>query len=673
MIFLRSISCLFLFLISTTIVFSQISDAEVLIENAGSINSTNLEFSPTFYENGIVYATSKYNSGKRDEKIDETFFELFYAEYDSEGSLFNAKPFSININSQLHEGPVTFSRDYQTIYFTRNNLKKGLRKADSKGVTRLKIYEGKKGNEDWEDIVELPFNDDEYSVAHPTLAANGTSLYFASDMPGGQGGMDLYMVTKTDAGWGNPINLGPTVNTTANEVFPFIHSSGTLFFSSNGHDTTGGLDLYMAKGVDADWREVENLGPKFNSGSDDLGLILNPDGRSGYFASNRGGGTGKDDIYFFQVDDGVAGATKPTMIDVTMKVYDKRTTAAIEGAFIRIFENTPEGYMSGGKSLYDAVLMPSADDANDLTFKLVRKDNKSLGNPDGISNSNGEAGYAFTGEKSFLIIVTKDGYDSAEFKYETIGNVGASEIEVPMVKSICLDLKGTVNDKTSNARIPNAVVSIWNSCDGTDTQIQANVNGEFEYCLKQGCEFLIKGFKESYNTEYERLTTNAEEVGAKSVNLFLAPISVASAPIRTFEKGSVIVLENIYYDFNKSYIRAGAARELDELYNLLSQHPTMKIELISHTDSRGSNSYNNKLSQKRAESAKQFLVKKGISRDRINAIGLGESQPRVRCSNCSEAQHQNNRRTEVRIIQVRESIQIEYQNNDPEVIDRKRN
>lgn len=666
---------IFAFCFLATIVSAQITpqNNEVKIENAGKINSTNLEFSPSYYQNGIVYATSRYNNGKRDDKINETFFELFYAELDEEGNLYNPKPFSINVNSQLHEGPVTFSRDFKTMYFTRNNIKKGLRKADSKGVTRLKVYEGKRGSEDWEDIVELPFNSDEYSVAHPTLSANGRNLYFASDMPGGFGGMDLYVVSKSEEGaWGNPVNLGSIINTSANEVFPFIHSSGSLFFSSDGHDTMGGLDLFMANGVDADWREVVNLGSQYNSGYDDLGIVLDPDGTSGYFSSNRNGGNGKDDIYRFEVSEGVAGKTKAKSIDATIKVYDERTTEVIEGAYIRIFENTAEGYMNGDQSLYDAVLLPGETDG-DLTFKLVRKDKEALGNPDGISNGKGEAGYAFLGEKSYLIVVSKDGYESAEFKYETVGNTGASIVEVPMRKAICIDMAGTVRNKRTNTNIPNAIINIWNSCDGSDKQISTNSNGEFEYCLQQGCDFLIKGYKDAYNTEYEKITTNNSITSARTVNLLLNPTSVAAAPARTFVAGSVIVLENIYYDFNKSHIRSGAARELDELYNLLSTYPSMQIELISHTDTRGSNDYNFKLSKRRAESAKQFLVKKGIASSRINSIGMGESQPRINCSRCSEEEHQNNRRTEVRILQINESVKIQYQNNSPEVIDRRSN
>jgi len=167
----------------------------VQLRNTANINTTNLEFSPTFYQNGIVFASSRI-AGKKDKKIDETFFELFYSETDGNGEPLKSRPFSLQVNSFLHEGPVTFSRTGDKIFFTRNNIKKGLQKADSKGVTRLKIYEAQKGIYDWENIEELPFNNDDFSCAHPTLSTDGNKLYFSSDRPGGHGGMDIWMVEK---------------------------------------------------------------------------------------------------------------------------------------------------------------------------------------------------------------------------------------------------------------------------------------------------------------------------------------------------------------------------------------------------------------------------------------------------------------------------------------------
>ncbi|MFT5802698.1 MAG: hypothetical protein ACI956_002519, partial [Nonlabens sp.] len=136
----------------------------VVIKNTKKINTSHLEFSPAFYQNGLVYATSRRSQGERDKKIDETYFELFYCDLDGNGLPLEPRQFSLEVNSHLHEGPVTFSRDGNVIYFTRNNLKKGVRKADDKGVTRLKIYAAEKGPRDWQTVTELPFNSDEYSV-----------------------------------------------------------------------------------------------------------------------------------------------------------------------------------------------------------------------------------------------------------------------------------------------------------------------------------------------------------------------------------------------------------------------------------------------------------------------------------------------------------------------------
>jgi len=652
--------------------------SSVKLINATAINTSQLEFSPAFYQNGIVFATSRYTQGLRDKKINETFFELFYAESDGRGTPLKPKEFSVQMNSQLHEGPVTFSRDGSVIYFTRNNLKKGVRKADAGGTVRLKIYEAQKGANDWQNVKELSFNSNEYSACHPTLSADGNTLYFSSDMPGGIGGMDLWMVEKKGDEWSAPMNLGAEINTDKNEVFPFIHSSNNLFFASNGYPGAGGLDLFMVDISSNKWGQVTNLGEPFNSSVDDLGLILNPEGTMGYFASDREGGRGKDDIYQFEALDGIWGRTKPMSFDSKISVYDAISNDPIEGADIRVFERTSNGFIGSGNDLYEAVLMPVKDGSNELVFKLVRKDASSLGAADRKSDVQGLANYEFMGESRYLILVTKDGYSAKEVAYSTIGNTGELSIAVPLSKSTCSELTGMVKDKATKSFIPNAIVKVWSGCTGEEEIISTDSKGAFTYCLPPGCEFMLKGIKENYSSEYDKLSTTAQS-GPLTSEILLSPITRSSAPSRKSEnlgsigKGTIIVLEKIYYDFNKSYIRKGAARELEDLLSLMRRFPSMKIELSSHTDSRGKSSYNDKLSQQRANSAKQFLVSKGISSSRIRAIGLGESQLRNGCgdgTNCSEEEHQYNRRTEVKILEIDVPIDIQYRDNAPEVIDR---
>ena len=617
----------------------------------------------------MVYATSRRSQGERDKKINETYFELYYCDLDGNGLPLEPRPFSLEINSQLHEGPVTFSRDGNIIYFTRNNLKKGVRKADDKGVTRLKIYVAERGPRDWQNVTELSFNSEEYSVCHPTLSANGKRLYFASDMPGGQGGFDLWYVERMAESWSQPINLGAEINTTKNEVFPFIHSSGNLFFSSNGHEGLGGLDIFMAKLEDDKAGQVIHLEKPFNSKKDDLGFILNPEGTKGYFASDRKGGVGKDDIYLFEAFDGVSASTKPAIIASLIKVYDEEDMDALQGAEIRVFERTADGFIGSGNNLYEAVLLPSAEGSSDLVFKLVRKDAGTLGDADKVTDADGLAPYDFLGESKYLLLVTKEGYATKEVTYTTIGNEGEKVIEVPMRKVSCAQFAGTVKDEETGEALSGAVLKILNLCDKSEEVILTDRKGRFNYCLPAGCDYVITAIKEQYRNGTK--TLKQVMLGtALDADLLLSPIKDANS----FGIGSTIVLENIYYDFNKSYIRKGAAIELDELRGLMIKYPSMVIELSAHTDSRGTDAYNQRLSEKRAQSAKAYLVSRGIAPERIQAVGYGETKLRNGCVDglqCSEAEHQYNRRTEVKILKIDENVNIQYFDHGPERIDSK--
>lgn len=629
---------------------------EVEILNITSVNTPNLEFSPAYYLNGIVYASSRLTQGERDQNIDETFFELFYAELDGNGIPVRPREFSIEVNSPLHEGPVTFNRQGNLMYFTRNNLKKGVRKADEDGVTRLKIYEARKGAVDWKNVVECPFNSDDYSTAHPSLSADGSELYFASDMEGGQGGMDLYKVIKEGDGWSAPINLGPSINTEKNEVFPFIHSSGHLFFSSNGHPGAGGLDLYMVKLKKGKKQRVVNLGMPFNSPADDLGLILNPEGTNGFFSSSREGGTGKDDIYRFESENGIWGSTRPGTFAATITVQDASTRQRLEGAEIRIFERTSDGFMSGGNDLYEAVLIP-AEESGNLSFELVRKDAASLGEADLKSDQDGEAEYDFTGERKFLLLVTKEGYTPREAGFTTIGNMAKSTINIALKKRTCATLSGVIKDQTTGGRLPGAVVRIRNECNKSEETLLATELGTFTYCLPLGCDFSIVGVKENFlKTTVALSTTDNNGSSPLSTELMMVPDEKSA-----LAEGATIVLENIYYDFDKSDIRKGSTRELEELRQMMMTYPSMEIEMVAHTDARGSARYNQDLSQRRAESARQYLLARGVEARRVKAIGMGELQLRNRCKDgvkCKEEEHQYNRRSEVRVIQLDEPVRI---------------
>ncbi|MEM1321989.1 MAG: OmpA family protein [Bacteroidota bacterium] len=645
---------------------------EVEIINTIKINSEGLDFSPAYYQNGIVFASSRYKNGERDKKIGETYFELFYAELDVDGVPMEPRDFSLQVNSHLHEGPVTFNRQGDLMYFTRNHINKGIRKANSKGQTVLKIYEAHKGPSDWKDVKALPFCDDEYNYAHPSLSADGKQLFFASDMPGGFGGMDLYRVERTTEGWSTPINLGAEINTEKSEVFPFIHSSGNLFFASNGWPGVGGLDLFMVDISGRKWGKVTNLGEPFNSNRDDLGLILDPLGKQGYFASARQGGAGKDDIYMFVASDGIWGRTRPSDLQVSLTVEDEQNRQLIAGAQVQIFEKKENGFVDErNEPIYESILLPAAEGSSSKVFRKVLKESDQLQQRSFTTDAAGRMDYTFVGEQQYLIVVSKEGYQRQEWPFTAVAAAGES-LRVPLAAERCVELEGMVNTALGEG-IAKALVKVKNQRTGEEQLVVADDQGRFTQCLPVGDGYTVTGIKEDFTKQQINISRLSRDSELEKIELTLAK-NDGPAPEKPLEKGTIIVLENIYYDFNKSHIRSGDAAELDELLAIMQRYPSMKIELSSHTDSRGGTRYNRRLSIKRAISAMQYLVARGISSNRIKAVGYGEAQLRNHCRDgvdCSEEEHQYNRRTEVRVIELNEDVQVQYRQNSPKIIDRR--
>lgn len=645
----------------------------VQLQNCAAINSPSLDFSPAFYQNGVVFVSSRYKNGPIDEKTGETYLELFYADVDPNGTPLKPDNFSLQINSQLHEGPVTFNRTGDRIFFTRNNTNNGVIKADAKGKVGLKIFEAQKGYYDWENIRELPFNNDSYSCMHPALSPDGNKLFFASDMPGGFGGRDLYFVEKQGNTWSKPINLGAEINTEKDEGFPFFHESGILFFASDGHAGMGGLDIFMIDLSKRAWGQVINIGEPFNSSNDDLGFILSEEGKRGYFASNRAGGYGKDDIYFFEAPNGLHGVEVADKMNVFVAVSDASTSKRLASVAIRLFERSSDGLMEN-EDLYNVELVPSSENLSDFVFKMVRKKDSELGNPTQLTNRIGEVVLPVDYNKDYTIIISKEGYTTQEIKYSSKNNFSGRPVEVALQPSNCLALTGIAISDKFNQTIPNARVKIVNQCTGKTDMVNTNVEGKFEYCLEIGCDFSIVAEKDGYTQAISDIST-VKIRGNRSVNIELKMNSTSDLVLRKpIREGTVIILQNIYYDFNKSFIRTGSDADLEALAKLMKQYPSMEIELIAHTDSRGNETYNLALSLKRAESAKQFLVSRGIESKRIKAFGYGEAKLRNHCKDdvdCTEKEHEYNRRTEVLITRVDEKLEFDQPNDKAEVLQKK--
>jgi WD40-like Beta Propeller Repeat len=291
------------FLLLLTILFESKAQQGISIANESEINTSFQEYSPAFYQGGLVFITSNPTVAKVKQSDDNTgkgATSIFLAKQLDNGMLSKPLPFAESLTTSFYDGPLCFNTDGTTVYFTRSNLKHNKPVKAKDGLVKLKIYSAQLKADKWENIVELPFNNKEYDFSHPSVSPDGRRLYFASNRPGGFGGMDLYVVTLIDNKWSEPVNLGPKVNTSKDEVFPFIHADGKVFYSSNGRaKNVGGLDVYFTAKTDTGWLMPQLLPEPINSRSDDFGLILSPDKMSGYYSSNRSSGKGDDDIYSF--------------------------------------------------------------------------------------------------------------------------------------------------------------------------------------------------------------------------------------------------------------------------------------------------------------------------------------------------------------------------------------
>ena len=312
--------------------------------NSLPINASGSDFGPSFYkEDQLVFASAREEGGTKliHEWNEAPFLDLYVTSRKGKESMEvqGMERVKGKVNTKFHESSTVFTKDGKTMYFTRNNFTDKKKETNSKGITLLKLYKATKKDGKWSDITELPFNSDEYSVAHPALSADEKKLYFASDMPGTEGVSDLYVVDiKGDNEYGEPKNLGKTINTEARETFPFISKSGMLFFASDGHIGLGGLDVFVARPLEEEdsFNDPFNVGKPINSPQDDFSFIVDDETKVGFFTSNRPGGKGDDDIYsFIQTKELITGCNQY----LSGNVSDAETRQKLKGAKVTLLDS----------------------------------------------------------------------------------------------------------------------------------------------------------------------------------------------------------------------------------------------------------------------------------------------------------------------------------------------
>jgi len=663
----------------------------VIILNEFNINTPSLEFSPSFHEDGIVFIASA-DLGKgiksNDTRIRKIAMTIYTSKRGQDGKLATPTLFSKALTSKFHEGPLTFNPSGDVVYFTQNNTKDGRAIKSKDGITRLNIYEAIKTGEEWKDIKSLPFNNDDYDCVHPAISQDGNTLYFASDKPGGSGGMDLWMSTKASEGWGEPVNLGPNINTGGNDVFPYFHSDGNLYFATDGRKGPGAYDMYYTILDGNTWSDPIALPYPFNTSSDDFGLIVDQEARNGYFTSNRSGGRGEDDIYSFiaidNFNDLLNGSSKKRKNrKYTVYVSDKVTGESIEGATVSLM-NMSEMTLASVYTTTDenGKLIQVQPDPNNPE-SLVLNVNVDANGETKTTDSEGKSEFNVA-KGSLLARATKAGYKTKQ--------VTTSETETSNDLLILLEkggntvrFNGLVLDPNRNQPVAGADVEIYEK--GTDkvTRLKTNKAGQFDADLEKGKEYeivtFVNGKKETRTVKVPFDAPDLPMVAAFTgtpaqgfgVDANGNPLYDENGNYigKGFVEGAVIRLPNIYYNFNDASIRPDAAKDLNALSTILTQIPQISIELASHTDSRGGTAYNKNLSQRRANEAIKFLTGKGVKRNRMKGLGYGEGQLKNGCNDntqCSELEHQINRRTEFRISKMPNGLNVQYINNSPSEI-----
>ncbi|GEC80156.1 OmpA family protein [Flavobacterium aquatile] len=502
------------------------------IENAG-INSDKSDYGSSLYNNKIIFASERDTSGigkRKHSWTGESFTNLYSAHMGEGGSLSEPNRFGKKLNSKFHESTPAFTKDGKTVYFTRNNFLNGKKGKDSDRVTLLKIYKATLDGDDWIEVTELPFNSDQYNVAHPALSSDEKTLYFASNMPGTIGQSDLFKVAiNSDGTFGNPINLGKTINTEGRETFPMVTVDNELYFASDGHPGLGGLDIFVSKEMsDGDYKSVQNVGEPLNSSKDDFGFLIDTTTRLGYVTSNRNGGLGSDDIYKFR--------------------------------------------------------------------------------------------------------------ETKKLECEQL-------------------LEGVVTDQETGKPLAHTKVTLEDQNHKFIKELITDAEGKFNFGLVScGGKYYLITQKPEYTTK-ETATIVAEETGKTFV-----PIALETKELQVKigdNLANVFKIKIIYFDLDKSFIRPDAAIELAKILDVLEHNPTMEIDVRSHTDCRQTAAYNMALSDRRAKSTVAWLVSKGIAKSRLTGKGYGESQLVNDCgceptnkSDCSEEQHQANRRSEFIITKL---------------------
>ena len=656
-----AITLVLLLCTASNLLFAQSIMETLTIRNEESINTKTLEYSPIVYKGQLVFTSTRPTAGSpmtrwRNEK--KQFSDLYIADKSAYGGFFNARRLPGKASSPVHDGVATFNQAGNEMFFTRNN-ENG---KNENNVINLKIYTAQLSNKIWQNVQELPLNDEHFSNCHPTLSADGKELYFSSNRPGGFGGMDIYVSKNINGVWQQPQNLGATINSASNELFPFIAETGTLYFAANNAQSIGGLDLFKAEKAEgaAKFNPAKNLGQDFNSTEDDFGFYINGPGTEGYFSSNRTGGKGGDDIYHFKW---TAVALPPEQL--SLEIYDAYSKERISNANITIFD---EGIAHNNNDIYPiAKMMSLTDESRDNPYLALEKKNYRTGTRGEISMIIGE-------EKSYTVFVEKEGYLPLKKVINSTELKAQKQWKLQLKRMAGIPLKVQAINMPFRETVPHVSLELLNHCTQKTERVISDEYGHFTFYLACDCEYELVGKKDSYRKYKKRFTTKYRQCGdlnAIKTEIYLIEEEVIehiankdnlrfpsfdSYEAQNIQKvGQIIVLENIIFEENKTDLSKKSISDIYKIHYFLQKNPHIQVELSVHTDARGTAKFNHRLSQKRADAIYNFLLAEEIPKEQLYAVGYGEDRLLNHCLDgirCSEAAHLVNKRVEMKITKI---------------------
>lgn len=579
------------------------TDSLRFIVTGVNFNTEHSEYGAHYFHDGVVFASSRdldwylKHTPFDAVDLDESLLNMYYVPGKAHGEHEEVEQLhSEHIKSVLHEGPMAFFKNDTRAAYTRTNIKNGKPVYDKNGKSHLQIF--------FADVAKLtamsnitPFehNNSEYSVAHPSLSPDGSIMYFSSTAPGGYGASDLYYSMNINGKWSLPENLGPAINTAGDESFPFIANDSTLYFSSTGHGSLGGLDILVSYKKKDKFTKPINFGGPLNSRYDDFSLVCDSIGRVGYIASNRPGGLGLDDIYYYIATN--------FFLNGRLLTYGK-TGEPIEGAMVYAIDKKT-----------GAVL--------DSAF----------------TDDKGGYGLTLPFDKDYDIVAKKEGYDMLkDLNYSTLNKtMGVDSLNMELWKRE-LFAKGSIYSNETQLSLTGVSVRLIDLGNNKEEILMLDNLSEYMFPLFPNKKYRLEFSKPDYITQVITLNTEGQVRGVILNDISMAEESINDAII--------------HFDYNKSIITEESKGKMKLIFHTLNKYPKSTLNIGAHADSRGSFAYNQRLSDNRASSTVKYFVSQGISRKRIVAKGFGEKLLLNRCSDaetCEEVEHSVNRRAEIKV------------------------